>query len=148
MKIFKNPKAHLKSKYGQYSIAVLGNIVAVSAEGMADKNAIARYASDMVEIIGSFGDKKWAFLGWLHGSALLTKDGELELEKSIAWRAQHGMALGALVTGDTTIEAMVQAQFERIYDNAGIPLGVFSDEDSALLWLEEQGFSPVPKQQF
>lgn len=144
MKIFKNPNAQLKSKYGQYAIAVLGNIVAVSAEGMADKSAIARYANDMANVISGFEGQKWAFLGVLHGSALLTKDGEKELEKSIAWRARHGMVLGALVTGETTIKAMVQAQFQRIYDNAGVPLGVFSDEDSALLWLEENGFSQSP----
>ncbi|WP_218310217.1 hypothetical protein [Alteromonas antoniana] len=141
MKIFKNPNAQLKSKYGQYYIAVLGNIVAVSAEGMADKDAIARYAKDMVDVISGFEGQKWAFLGVLHGSALLTKDGELELQKSIAWRAQHGMALGALVTGETTMEAMVQSQFERIYRNVGLPLGVFSDEDNALAWLAEKGFS-------
>ncbi|WP_414829873.1 hypothetical protein [Alteromonas sp. H39] len=141
MKIFTNPNAQLKSKYGQYSIAVLGNIVAVSAEGIADKIAIARYANDMIDVITGLGKQKWAFLGFLHGSALLTKDGELELEKSIAWRARHGMAVGALVTGQTTIEAIVKSQFERIYKNVGIPLGVFSDEASALSWLAEKGFS-------
>lgn len=140
MKIFKNPKATLKSLYGEYSIAVLGNIVAVSAKGMADKNAIERYGRDMAEVISKFKGDKWAFLGILHGSALLTKEGELELQKSIEWRAAHGMAMGALVTGETTIEAIVQSQFERIYQRAGLPLGVFSDEDDALAWLAQQGF--------
>ena len=141
MKIFSNPNAKLKSKYGQYQIAVLGNIVGVSAEGMADTEAIARYGRDMMDVINQFGGERWAFLGFLHGSALLTKGGEEELQKSLEWRVSKGMALGALVIGETTIESMVDAQFNRIYQNAGTRLGVFSDEDSAMAWLEQQGFS-------
>ena len=40
MKIFSNPNASLKSKYGQYQIALLGNVVGVTAEGIADGAAI------------------------------------------------------------------------------------------------------------
>ncbi|WP_338519817.1 hypothetical protein [Alteromonas gracilis] len=141
MKIFSNPNAKLKSKYGQYQIAVLGNIVGVSAEGMADTEAIARYSRDMMDVINQFGGERWAFLGFLYGSAVLTKGGEEELQKSIEWRVSKGMRLGALVIGETTIESMVEAQFGRIYQKAGTQLGVFSDEDSAMAWLEQQGFS-------
>ena len=130
----------LISKFGQYQIAVLGNIVAVSAEGTASKSAIERYSQDMIEVISNFKGDKWAFLGLLHGSALLTKDAELELQKSIEWRAGKGMAMGALVTGETTIEAMVRSQFERIYQKAGVKLGIFSDEENAIAWLSQQGF--------
>ena len=140
MKIFKNPNAVLKTKFGQYQIAALGTIVAVSAEGVASKAAIERYSKDMVEVISNFKGEKWAFLGLLHGSAVLTLDAEIELQKSIEWRVTKGMALGALVTGETTIEVMVKEQFERIYRRAGVRLGIFSTEDSALVWLSEQGF--------
>ncbi|NMH60980.1 hypothetical protein [Alteromonas ponticola] len=140
MKIFTNPQAKLKSKYGQYQIAVLGNVVAVSAEGIADTDAIARYGSDMMEVVSQFNGHRWAFLGFLHGSALLTKGGEIELQKSIEWRVSKGMVLGAIVTGETTIAAMVNAQFSRIYERAGVELGVFSNEDAAMAWLAEKGF--------
>lgn len=140
MKIFENPKAKLRTKYGEYQIAVLGNIVAVSAEGIADKNAIARYGRDMMEVVSNFQGERWAFLGYLHGQALLTGDGERELAKSVAWRAQRGMAQGALITGQTTIETLVKSQFERVYQEAGVTLGIFSDEASALVWLSENGF--------
>ncbi|MFC3096091.1 hypothetical protein DRW07_05720 [Alteromonas sediminis] len=143
MKIFDNPDAMLKSKFGQYQIAVLGNIVAVSAEGTASKSAIARYSQDMIDVITSFNGERWAFLGLLHGSALLTNDAEVELQKSIEWRAKHGMAMGALVTGETTVESMVKMQFERIYKNAEVQLGIFGCEESALSWLSEKGFSPT-----
>lgn len=143
MKIFDNPKATLKSKFGQYQIAVLGNIVAVSATGNASKSAIARYSQDMAEVVLGFQGKKWAFMGMLYGSALLTKDAESELQKSIEWRARKGMVVGALVTGNTTIEAIVKSQFERIYDDAGVRLGVFSNEDEALAWLAELGFNII-----
>ncbi len=141
MKIFENPNAMLKSKHGQYQIALLGNIVAVSAEGMAGRSAIERYSQDMIEIISHFNGKKWAFLGVLHGSAVLTQEGELALQQSIEWRAQYGMALGVLVTGDTTVEALVKSQFERIYNKAGVRLRIFSHEASAMTWLDRQGFS-------
>ena len=141
MKIFNNPNAFVKSKFGQYQIAVLGDIIAVSAEGMAGKSAIERYGQDMMEIIASINGKHWAFLGLLHGSAALTKDAEIALQQSIQWRAQHGMALGALVTGETTVPAMVQSQFERIYKKAGLPLGIFDSEERAIAWLAEKGFS-------
>ena len=141
MKIFSNPKANVKTKFGQYQIAVLGDVIAVSAVGMADKSAIKQYGQDMIDVISSFNCNKWAFLGLLHGSSTLTKDGEIELQKSIEWRALHGMAVGALVIGDTFVQGMVQSQFQRIYQKAGLPLGVFNDEDSALKWLAEQGFS-------
>ena len=140
MKIFSNPNAKLKSKYGQYHIAALGNIVGVSAEGIADTEAIARYGRDMMDVINQFGGERWAFLGFLHGSALLTKGGELELQKSIEWRVSKGMALGALVIGETTIQSMVEAQFSRIYQRAGVELGVFCNEDDAMVWLAERGF--------
>lgn len=140
MKIFSNPDAKFKSKYGQYQIAILGNIVGVSAEGMADQGAIARYAQDMIEVIGSFKGTDWAFLGFLHGSALLTKAGEEELQRSVEWRAQHGMALGALVIGDTTVQSLVTSQFQRIYRNAGLELGVFVSEQEAMQWLADKGF--------
>jgi len=141
MKIFSNPNATLKSKYGQYQIAALGNVVGVSAEGIADGAAIERYAKDMMEVVKSFAGNHWAFLGFLHGSALLTKAGEKELERSIEWRSQHGMALGALVIGDTTVQPLVRSQFQRIYDNAGLELGVFTNEEDAMTWLNEKGFS-------
>ncbi|BDX08190.1 hypothetical protein [Planctobacterium marinum] len=141
MKLFSNPNAKLKSRHGQYQIAVLGNIVAVSAAGTASREAIERYNKDMMEVVSQFQEKKWAFLGYLHGPAILTRQAELELQKSIEWRAERGMAIGALITGDTTIEAMVQEQFERIYKKTDIRLGMFSDEESAIIWLEGQGFS-------
>lgn len=140
MKIFTNPNAQIKTRYGQYQIAVLGNVVGVSAEGMADSAAIARYGHDMQTVINQFKGERWAFLGFLHGSALLTKGGELELQKSIEWRVSKGMALGALVTGETTIAAMVNEQFGRIYQRAGVELGVFNDEDTAMIWLHTKGF--------
>lgn len=143
MKIFKNPGASVRSRHGRYQIAASGNIIAVSAEGIASKTDIARYSNDMAEIVASFAKQRWAFLGYLSGSAMLTKEGELELQKSVAWRAQRGMALGALITKETTVEAIVKTQFQRIYDNVGIPLGVFSDEESALNWLAEKGFAPA-----
>lgn len=141
MKIFSNPKAGLRSRHGQYQIAVLGNIVAVSASGTASQTAIARYSVDMANIIDSFNGEAWAFLGFLHGPALLTQDAELELQKSIEQRADKGMKLGALVTGKTTIEALVKTQFERIYQNAGVKLAIFSQEAEAIAWLAERGFA-------
>jgi hypothetical protein len=140
MKIFKNPNAKLKVRYGQYQIAALGSIVAVSAEGMADKGAIERYSQDMMEVIANFGGESWAFLGLLHGSAILTKDAEVALQRSIEWRVQHGMELGVLVTGGTIVENLVKSQFERIYQKAGTELRIFSDEESAMAWLSERGF--------
>ncbi|MEW9797339.1 hypothetical protein [Alteromonas sp. CYL-A6] len=140
MKIFTNPNAQLKSKFGEYQIAVLGNIVAVSAEGTASKSAIARYSQDMIEVISGFQGGDWAFLGFLHGAAMLTPDAESELQKSIEWRAGKGMKLGALVTGRTTIEGLVKSQFERIYRKAGVKLGIFSTEEQAVRWLAQQGF--------
>lgn len=141
MKIFANPDASLKSRHGQYQIAVMGNIVAVSAEGTASKTAVERYSRDMIEVISGFQGKKWAFLGFLHGSAILTKDAEVELQKSVAWRAEKGMALSALVTGNTTIESMVKAQFERIYKHAGVHLSVFKNEEQAMEWLAREGYT-------
>ncbi|MCU7555967.1 hypothetical protein OCL06_15360 [Alteromonas sp. ASW11-19] len=140
MKLFDNPSATVKSRYGQYRIAVTGNIVAVCAGGMAGESAIASYSRDMEATTALLDGQRWAFLGLLHGSAVLTGDGEVALQKSVEWRAARGMAVGALVVGDTTVAALVTSQFARIYENAGVPLGVFSDEDSALDWLASQGF--------
>lgn len=140
MKIFDNPSATVKSRFGQYRIAATGNIVAVCAEGIAGESAIACYSRDMEATAALLDGKQWAFLGVLHGSAVLTGDGEAALQKSVEWRAARGMALGALVIGDTTVSALVKSQFTRIYRNAGVPLEVFADEDSALNWLSSQGF--------
>lgn len=140
MKIFSNPNAAVKNKYGQYQIAVLDNIIAVSAEGVASKESIARYVKDISDIVLNMERKPWAFLGFLHGTALLTKDAEIDLQKSVAWRVSHGMTVSALVTQNTTIEAMVKAQFERVYENAEVKLGIFSTEKGAIDWLAEQGF--------
>lgn len=144
MKIFENPGVSVRSRHGRYQIATSGNIIAVSAEGIASRTDIARYSNDIAEIVAGFCSRPWAFLGYLHGSAMLTEEGELELQKSVAWRAQRGMALGALITKETTVKAIVKNQFQRIYDNVGVPLGVFCDEKSALDWLAEQGFVPTP----
>lgn len=54
------------------------------------------------------------------------------------------MAIGALVTGQTHVEALVKSRFKGIYARAGIPLGIFSDEESALEWLSEKGFETEP----
>ena len=72
MKIFSNPNTKLRSKYGQYQIAVLGDIVGVSAEGIADGAAIERYARDMMDVINSFAGKRWAFLGFLRSGCLFS----------------------------------------------------------------------------
>lgn len=144
MKVFSNPAAKLKSKFGEYSIAVLGNIFAVSAQGSASKSAIERYHSDVIDVITQFDGKPWAFLGFLHGPALLTKDAELALQHSIEWRSSKGMVVSALVTGETTIESLVKSQFERVYRQTGVPLGIFKDEQSALAWLKKRGFSATP----
>lgn len=144
MKVFENPEAISKGKFGQYQIAVLGSILAVSAEGNASKQAIERYTQDLIEIISKFNGEKWAFLGLLHGGALLTKDAEFELQKSIEWRAKHGMAIGALVTGQTSVEALVKSRFKKIYERAGIELAIFDDEPSAIEWLSQKGFETNP----
>ncbi|MDM7862118.1 hypothetical protein QTP81_16050 [Alteromonas sp. ASW11-36] len=144
MKIFDNPNAELRSKFGQYQIAVLGDVVAVSAEGIADKKAIERYGRDMMDVINKFSGKNWAFLGLLHGQALLTKEAESALRRSIQWRALHGMALSALVTGETVVETIVKNQFERVYEQTGIQVKIFETEQGALNWLAERGFNTVP----
>ena len=76
MKIFSNPNTKLRSKYGQYQIAVLGDIVGVSAEGIADGAAIERYARDMMDVINSFAGKRWAFLGFFIATGIHTKPGK------------------------------------------------------------------------
>jgi len=131
----------VKSKHGEYEIELLGNILRVDGRGVVTKQLLQQYHNDVKKITLPLGGQSWGFLGFVHGTGILTPEAELALVGSIQLRKTYGMSACALVTKEADIPTLVNSQFERVYIEAQIDYYFCSSEDEALAWLKTVGCS-------
>lgn len=136
-----NRISNIKSKHGEYIIELFGNIIRVDGKGVVTKPILEQYLEDVSTVTRSLNGKPWGFIGFVHGTGILTPEAEHALVISINVRKQGGMKACALVTTNADIPSLVKSQFERVYKRAQIDYQFCESEDEAFIWLETKGCS-------
>lgn len=136
-----NRIANIKSKHGEYIIELIGNIIRVDGKGVVTRSILEQYLEDVKTVTRALNGKSWGFLGFVHGTGILTPEAEHALVISINARKQVGMKACALVTTNADIPSLVKSQFERVYKRSQISYRFCASEDEAYTWLETQGCS-------
>lgn len=124
------------SAHGRYAIEQQNNILLVDAQGPFNDITAAQYHKDIEEITEKMTGEPWGSLITFRGNSIFTPDAEEQLKETTRYRIQKGMIAIAVVILNSAYADMQQMQLQRIYQDCNINFHVFSDAESAKLWLD------------
>lgn len=125
------------SSHGSYTIETQGNILFVDARGPFNEVTLTNYQLAMKEVCRLMNGHPWASLVTYHGNGIFTPEAEASLIEITKYRVKHGMVANASVIINCSHADLQQMQLRRVYQSASLPFHVFSDIDSAKVWLNE-----------
>jgi len=138
------------SAHGRYAIEQQNNILLVDAQGPFNEVLAAQYHQDITEITEKMTGEPWGSLITFRGNSVFTPDAEKQLIETTRYRIKRGMIAIAVVILDSANADMQQMQLQRIYQECQINFHVFSDQESAKIWLDtyiEQAIQPIKMKQ-
>ena len=120
-------------QHGVYSLKIQGQVLIVDATGPFNDELVVSYNNALESCIQQLESSCWGQIVTLHDQSLFTPEAEQSLIHSLKQRKQRGLRASAVVCNSPY--KVVQSQVDRIYQNAGISHGFFSNEEEARLWL-------------
>jgi hypothetical protein len=123
--------------HGRYHIEQQDNILLVDAQGPFNEITAAKYHQDITQITDQMSQAAWGSLITFRGNSIFTPDAEEQLKETTLYRQQKGMVAIAVVILNSAYADMQQMQLQRIYQDCSMDFHVFSDSDSAKVWLDE-----------
>lgn len=123
--------------HGKYAVKSHGNILVVDAHGPFNDITAAAYCEDMHKACENFSGQAWGLLVTFYGNSVFTPEAEQALIKITQYRMTRGMIATACVIIDSSSADIQQMQLRRIYQACNLTFHVFSDIDSARIWLQE-----------
>lgn len=126
-------------KIGQFEIVVDGDVVNLWASPEFNLEAAQEYAAAMETIVDRM-PLVFGVMTRFESAPIIGPDVEASVIETAGRRAQRGMVAVALVISSVDHEgrAIADAQWHRIYESIGVPLAIFSDEETARPWLRQQ----------
>jgi len=126
-------------KIGQFEISVDGDFICVWSSPEFNLEAAQEYAAAMETIIDRM-PPMFGVLTRYEAPPIVGPDVEASLWGTAQHGAQRGMVAVAFVvpSGDQGGLSIARAQWNRIYTLIGVALAMFSDVESARLWLHQQ----------
>ena len=126
-------------KIGAFEIVVDGDVVNLWSSPEFNLEAALEYAAAMEKIIDGM-PSVFGVMTRFESPPIIGPDVEASLKETARHRAQRGMVAVAFVIShaDHGGLSIATAQWHRIYDSIGVPLGIFPDVDTARPWLREQ----------
>jgi hypothetical protein len=125
------------SPHGSYHIEQQENILMVDAQGPFNEITAEKYHQDITKVTEKMSHKPWGSLITFRGNSVFTPDAEEQLKETTLYRQKKGMVAIAVVILNSAYADMQQMQLQRIYQDCQIDFHVFSDSESAKLWLDE-----------
>ncbi len=122
---------------GSYEIKRQGQILLVDTQGPFTEITAAQYHKDIKAFTQKISGLPWGSLITFRGSSVFSPDAEEQLIKTTRYRQNKGMVAIAAVILNSAYADIQQMQLQRIYQDCQIDFHVFSDRDSAKLWLGE-----------
>ena len=124
------------SAHGRYHIEQQDNILLVDAQGPFNEITAAKYHQDITKVTEQMNQVPWGSLITFRGNSVFTPDAEEQLKETTQYRQKKGMVAIAVVILNSAYADMQQMQLQRIYQDCHIDFHVFSDSDSAKIWLD------------
>lgn len=124
-----------RSVDGCYIIEQQDNIMLVDSLGPFDEAAAEIYHQDIKHVTEKMTGEPWGSLITFRGNSVISPDAEQQLRETTQYRQQKGMIAIAVVILNSAYADIQQMQMQRIYQDCQIEFHVFSDNDSALDWL-------------
>ena len=137
------------SAHGSYAIEQQENVLLVDAQGPFNEVTAAQYHKEIKEITEQMSGEPWGSLITFRGNSIFTPDAEQQLIETTRYRQKKGMIAIAVVILNSAYADMQQMQLQRIYQDCQIDFHVFSDNESAKLWLDgyiEQASIPLQRE--
>ena len=126
-------------KIGQFEISVDGDFICVWSSSEFNLEAAQDYADAMETIVDQM-PPTFGVLTRYESPPIVGPDVEASLWETAQQCARRGMVAVAFVvpTVDRGGLSIARAQWNRIYTLVGVALAIFSDVESAHLWLRRQ----------
>jgi len=124
------------SAHGRYRIEQQNNVLFVDAQGPFNEITAERYHQDITKITENMSQVPWGSLITFRGNSVFTPDAEGQLKETTLYRQKKGMVAIAVVILNSAYADMQQMQLQRIYQDCQIDFHVFSDSNSAKVWLD------------
>jgi len=121
--------------HGRYIIEQKDNILLVDAQGPFNDITAAKYHQDIKQVTEKMSGEPWGSLITFRGNSVFTPDAEQQLRETTQYRQKKGMIAIAVVILNSAYADMQQMQLQRIYHDCQIEFHVFSDSESATIWL-------------
>lgn len=122
---------------GKYSIESKESILYVDAYGPFNSTITDQYIEDMYSACEQFSGQPWGLLISFYGNSLFSPEAEEALIKVNKYRVKQGLIANASVIINSVTADTQQLQLRRIYQAANVISYVFSDVDSANIWLSD-----------
>ena len=125
------------STHRRYYIEQRDNILLIDAQGPFNEVTAAKYHKDITYVTEQMSQAPWGSLVTFRGNSIFTPDAEEQLKETTLYRQKKGMVAIAVVILNSAYADMQQMQLQRIYQACHIDFHVFSDSDSAKVWLKK-----------
>ena len=109
------------------------------AVGPWNAECVDSFMRDYYQLVQPIHGSRWADLIVLHGESLLIPSAEQLLAKAVNYSVSRGLSDVALVLSHSIVQHSAEVQFLRVYQNSGLNLRIFANDEQALGWLIEQG---------
>jgi len=123
------------SAHGRYIIEQKDNILLVDAQGPFNEITAEKYHQDIKQLTEKMTGEPWGSLITFRGNSVFTPEAEEQLRETTQYRQEKGMIAIAVVILNSAYADMQQMQLQRIYHDCEIEFHVFSDSESATVWL-------------
>lgn len=128
------------NEHGHIDFVRKENVIILKAEGPWNQLTVDRYASLYKDLVTPLLGSDWASLVIMYGESLMYPQAEAELLRSSKWRVKNGLKALAYVILDSDIRLTIINQSKHVYEKANVNHAFFNDIDSAISWLESNGF--------
>jgi hypothetical protein len=125
------------SEHDHYTIEHCDNILIVDAKGPFNEESAKQYHQDTTELVEKMSGAPWGSLVTFRGNSIFTPDAEQQLTETTRYRQSKGMIAIAVVIINSAYADIQQMQLQRIYRDCNIIFHVFSDNNTAKLWLDD-----------
>ncbi len=129
------------NEHGRIDFVRKGNVIILRAEGPWNQVTLTRYANSYKKLVTPLLGNDWASLVVMYGESLMFPEAEAEILRSTKWRVKNGLKALAYVILDSDIRLTIINQSKHVYDAAKLNHQFFNNTESAISWLESQGFS-------
>lgn len=124
--------------HGNPRLQIEDAILRVLPDGPGNLEGVQQLLADMARQLDAAGVRSWAVLLLAETETLLTPEAEQALQAAMPQLLARGHRATAVALLTEHGRSLIDAQFRRIHQHAGLPFASFDSVMAAEAWLREQ----------